>query len=278
MIKSHKKLTASLLVSAVIVTGLGVFNPQKVAADSSSSNTVMTASAVQTAIIESSVRLRSTPSTNGTIVKYLKKGEQVSILEKTNKYWYQVRTANGNIGYISSNARYVSIVSNTGGAVTPAPTPTPPTSTPAPSTQIERVIATGMKYLGTPYEYGSNRNDTSTFDCSDFIRQIFLEAANVKLPADSRQQGDWVKKNSTVVTNTAGLKRGDLMFFMAYKGNSASAYAGIDKNNARITHVAMYLGDGQILHTYSAASGGVKVDKLSASWMNRFLFGGSVIR
>lgn len=278
MIKSHKKLTASLLVSAVIVTGLGVFNPQKVAADSSSSNTVMTASAVQTAIIESSVRLRSTPSTNGTIVKYLKKGEQVSILEKTNKYWYQVRTANGNIGYISSNARYVSIVGNTGGAVTPAPTPTPPTSTPAPSTQIERVIATGMKYLGTPYEYGSNRNDTSTFDCSDFIRQIFLEAANVKLPADSRQQGDWVKKNSTVVTNTAGLKRGDLMFFMAYKGNSASAYAGIDKNNARITHVAMYLGDGQILHTYSAASGGVRVDKLSASWMNRFLFGGSVIR
>lgn len=280
MIKSHKQLTASLLVSAVIVTGLGVFSPQKVAANSSSSNSVMTASAVQTAIIESSVRLRSTPSTNGTIVKYLKKGEQVNVLEKTNKYWYQVRTANGNIGYISSNAQYISLVGNTGGTVTPAPTPTPPppTSTPGASTQIERVISAGMKYLGTPYEYGSSRNNTSTFDCSDFIRQMFLDAANLKLPADSRQQGDWVKQNSTVVTSTAGLKRGDLMFFMSYKGNSASAYAGIDKSNARITHVAMYLGDGQILHTYSVASGGVKVDKLSASWMNRFLFGGSVIR
>lgn len=276
MIKSHKQLTASLLVSAVIVTGLGVFSPQKVSANSSSSNSVMTASAIQTAIIESSVRLRSTPSTNGTIVKYLKKGEQVNVLEKTNKYWYQVRTASGNIGYISSNAQYISLVGNTGGTVTPAPTP--PTSTPGASTQIERVISAGMKYLGTPYEYGSSRNNTSTFDCSDFIRQMFLDAANLKLPADSRQQGDWVKQNSTVVTSTAGLKRGDLMFFMSYKGNSASAYAGIDKSNAKITHVAMYLGDGQILHTYSVASGGVKVDKLSASWMNRFLFGGSVIR
>lgn len=105
-----------------------------------------------------------------------------------------------------------------------------------------------------------------------------MDALNLKLPADSRQQGDWVKSNSTVVTSTSGLKRGDLMFFMDYKGNSASAYAGIDKSKARISHVAMYLGDGQIIHTYSVASGGVKVDQLSASWTNRFLFGGSVIR
>lgn len=105
-----------------------------------------------------------------------------------------------------------------------------------------------------------------------------MDALNLKLPADSRQQGDWIKQNSTVVTDISGLKRGDLMFFMDYKGTSTAAYAGIDKSTARITHVAMYLGDGQLLHTYSVTSGGVKVDKLSASWMNRFLYGGSVIR
>lgn len=277
MIKSHKQLTASLLVSAVIVTGLGTFGPQSEAAASSSSNSALTASAVQTAIIESSVRLRSTPSTSGQVVKYLKKGEQVQIVKKTNSYWYQIRATDGNIGYISSNAKYISLVGNMSTA-TPAPTPTVSTSTPGASAQIESVVSAGMKYLGTPYEYGSSRNNTSTFDCSDFIRQMFLDAAELKLPADSRQQGDWVKQNSTVVTNTADLKRGDLMFFMSYKGNSASAYAGIDKSSARITHVAMYLGDGQIIHTYSSASGGVKVDNLSASWMNRFLYGGSVIR
>jgi cell wall-associated NlpC family hydrolase len=350
MIVSHKQLAASLLVSASLALSLGVFSPQQAYAASSSS---VTASAVQTGVIESSVRLRTTPSTSGTVVRYLSKGEQVVILEATNSYWYKVRTANGEVGYTSTGDQYISVIAapaatpsvqtaviqstvrlrdtpSTSGNVlgylykndqvtileatnsywykirtangtvgytssadqyidaTPAPTPVPtPVPTPAPtpvptapaqSAVIERVIAAGMGYLGTPYEFGSSRSDTSTFDCSDFIRQIFIDAANLKLPADSRQQGEWVKQNSTVVTDIAGLKRGDLMFFMDYKGSSASAYAGIDKSTARITHVAMYLGDGQVLQTYSVSSGGVRVDKLSASWMNRFLYGGSVIR
>lgn len=355
MIKSHKQFTASLLVSAAIVTGLGVSAPGQAEAASSSANSITAASVVQTGVIEASVRLRSTPSTNGAIVKYLKKGEKVQILAQPNNYWYQVKTAegsvgytsasdkyinvtstsvttptaqigtiiysvnfrvspstsakvirllkkgeqvqvlaqpnnawyqvkaaDGSIGYISSSNQYISLSGNSGGvgAVTPTPTPTPnpPISIPGASAQIEAVIAAGMGYLGTPYEYGSSRNDTSTFDCSDFIRQIFMDAVNIKLPADSRQQGAWVKENSTVRTSISSLKRGDLMFFMDYKGNSASAYEGIDKSTARISHVAMYLGDGQILHTYSVASGGVRVDKLSASWTNRFLYGGSVIQ
>ncbi len=356
MIKSHKQLTASLLVSAVIVAGLGVSAPGNAAAASSPSNSVMAAAAGQTAVIEASVRLRSTPSTNGEVVKYLQKGDQVQILAQPNSYWYQVKTADGSVGYTSTGDKYISVISSsvdtptaptaqTGtikygvnlrttpstsgkvmrllkkgeqvqllaqpnsywyqiltsdgsigyisssdqytsfaginggtGTPTPPPAPIPPISTPGASAQIESVISAGMGYLGTPYEFGSSRYDTSTFDCSDFIRQIFIDAVNLKLPADSRQQGDWVKSNSTVVTSTSGLKRGDLMFFMDYKGTSASAYEGIDKSKARISHVAIYLGDGQILHTYSVASGGVKVDKLSASWMNRFLYGGSVIR
>jgi cell wall-associated NlpC family hydrolase len=237
----------------------------------------------QTGTIKYGVNLRTTPSTSGKVLRLLKKGEQVQLLAQPNSYWYQIQTSDGSIGYISSSDQYTSFPSNGGnGTVTPSPSvppaPAPPISTPGASAQIESVISAGMGYLGTPYEFGSSRNDTSTFDCSDFIRQIFIDAVNLKLPADSRQQGEWVKSNSKVVTSTSGLKRGDLMFFMDYKGNSASAYEGIDKSKARISHVGMYLGDGQILHTYSVASGGVKVDKLSASWMNRFLYGGSVIR
>jgi cell wall-associated NlpC family hydrolase len=239
----------------------------------------------QTGTIKYGVNLRTTPSTSGKVLRLLKKGEQVQLLAQPNSYWYQIQTSDGSIGYISSSDQYTSFAGNGGtGTVTPSPSPSvppapvPPISTPGASAQIESVISAGMGYLGTPYEFGSSRNDTSTFDCSDFIRQIFIDAVNLKLPADSRQQGEWVKSNSKVVTSTSGLKRGDLMFFMDYKGNSASAYEGIDKSKARISHVGMYLGDGQILHTYSVASGGVKVDKLSASWMNRFLYGGSVIR
>ncbi|OKP96628.1 C40 family peptidase [Paenibacillus sp. P46E] len=356
MIVSYKGLASSLLVSASLAVSLGVFNPQQAQAASVSAQSSVSVSAAQTGVIVSSVRLRTAPSTNGKVLKYLNKGDQVVILEETNSYWYKVRTVDGDVGYTSRGEQYIQVAAaqavqtaviqatvrlrdtpSTSGQITgylykddqvailevpnsywykvrtangnvgytsssdqyilvdegtalpvPAPTPVPtpvPTPTPAPvptappqAAVIESVIAAGMGYLGTPYEFGSSRSDTSTFDCSDFIRQIFMDAANLKLPADSRQQGDWIKQNSTVVTDISGLKRGDLMFFTDYQGSSVSAYAGIDKLTARITHVAMYLGDGQLLQTYSVTSGGVRVDKLSASWMNRFLYGGSVIR
>jgi cell wall-associated NlpC family hydrolase len=278
MIKSHKQLTSSLLVSAALALTLGIVSPQQASADSASFNSSMAAaSAGQSARIESSVRLRTAPSVNSNVVKYLQKGEIVSVLEETNSYFYKVRSASGDVGYVSSTDKYITLI---GGGGTPG-TPPKPSPTPAPPVQgnaIERVIRAGMGYLGTPYEFGSSRNNTDTFDCSDFIRQIFMDAGVVKLPADSRQQGDWVKQNSTVVKNISGLKRGDLMFFMSYRGNSAAAYAGVNKSTERITHVALYLGDNKVLHTYSVASGGVRVDNLSASWVNRFLYGGSVVR
>lgn len=276
MIVLHRKLAASLLISASLAVSWGAVCPQQSFAASASSDSAVTASAVLTGTIQSSVRLRTSPSTSGQVLKYLNQGDQVTILEKTNSYWYKVRTIDGNVGYTSTASQYISV----GATAAPAPAPTqkPAPTAPAQSGMIEKVISAGMGYLGTPYEFGSSRNDTRTFDCSDFIRQIFLDGANLKLPADSRQQGTWVQDNSTAVTDISKLKRGDLMFFMSYKGSSASAYAGINKSTARITHVAMYLGDGQILQTYSVSSGGVRVDKLSASWMNRFLYGGSVIR
>lgn len=151
----------------------------------------------------------------------------------------------------------------------------------ASSTSVrENVITKGMKYLGTPYEFGSSRNDTSTFDCSDFVRQAYLEGAGIKLPADSRGQGTYVKENGAYTKKIwSNLKRGDLMFFMSYRGSKPTDYIGIDKNTARITHVGIYLGEGKVLHTYSVASGGVRVDTIEGRhWEYRFLFGGSVLK
>ncbi|MCH1641926.1 C40 family peptidase [Paenibacillus timonensis] len=233
------------------------------------------------------VNMRNEPSTSGSVITMLRTGTQLTILEQSNDYFYKVQTSDGTIGYVSTMEKYLEI----GESQTPAPTPTPapapepvPTPAPAPapsngiSQQIEQVIAAGMKYLGTPYEYGSSRSNTSTFDCSDFVRQAFKDALGLTLPADSRQQGDYIKDNGTAVYSIDSLKRGDLVFFMSYKGSSAKSYEGIDKQSQRITHVAIYLGNGQLLHTYSTESGGVIVDQLDGSWVHRFMFGGSVLK
>lgn len=143
----------------------------------------------------------------------------------------------------------------------------------------QKIISAGMKYLGTPYEFGSSRFNTRTFDCSDFVRQAYLEGANIKLPSNSRTQAAYIKQNGRVTTDWRKLKPGDVMFFMSYKGLDASNYKGIDKSKQRITHNGIYLGNGKILQTYSKESGGVRIDTIdNKHWEYRFLFGGSVLK
>ena len=217
------------------------------------------------AVIVATVSFRTGPSTSAARIRYMKAGEQLTVVSKYNDYWYYVQDANGVFGYVSTSAKYI------------ATSFTEPYKKLDRATAAELAIAVGMKYLGTPYEFGSNRNDTSTFDCSDFVRQAYLEAIGLKLPGDSRSQGAYVKEIGKTSDDWRKLQRGDLMFFMSYQGSKASDYAGVDKADARITHVGIYLGDGKILHTYSEKSGGVRIDGIAGThWEYRFLFGGFV--
>ncbi|RAV19218.1 SH3 domain-containing C40 family peptidase [Paenibacillus contaminans] len=224
------------------------------------------------ATIVKSVSFRTGPSTDASRIRYLQAGEPVLILQKVNSYWYKIQDKNGKLGYVSTSSSYIKTDSTT-----PTPTPEPPVQVPS-SQSVEKMIAAGMKFLGTPYEYGSSRYDNTTMDCSDLVRQAFLNGLNLRLPGDSRSQGEYVKQVGKTTTDWHNLKRGDLLFFMSYKGSKASSYAGINKASQRITHVAIYLGNGQILHTYSKESGGVRIDNLAGKhWEYRFIFGGSAL-
>lgn len=252
----------------------------------SSAQTVTAAAAGSNAVVKKSVSFRKGPSTSSSRIRYLKAGEQVKVASKYNSYWYEVTDANGVKGYVSTQSQYLSVGSgavnsgntNSGSATAPSTSTQPPSAPASTNASVEKVIAAGMKYLGTPYEFGSNRSTTATFDCSDFVRQAFKDALGITLPADSRQQGEYVKNKGSYTTNINSLKRGDIMFFMSYKGSSASAYSGINKSSQRITHCGIYLGDGKILHTYSNESGGVTTSVVTGKhWEYRFLFGGSAL-
>ncbi|TYP70262.1 SH3 domain-containing C40 family peptidase [Paenibacillus methanolicus] len=230
------------------------------------------------AVAASSASFRTGPSTGAERIRYLKTGEPLTIIGQPNSYWYQVQDQNGVQGYVSSDPKYVTTnyTGGTGGGSTGGGA----VQTPAVDTNaaIEAVIAAGMKYWGTPYEYSSDRSTTTTFDCSDFVRTAFREGMGLTLPADSRQQGEYVKSKGAVKTDWRSLKRGDLMLFMSYKGTSASNYAGVNKSTATITHVGIYLGDGKVLHTYSTESGGVRTNDIAGThWEHRFLYGGSAL-
>ncbi len=244
------KLAALALAAAMII---GMFPAPAGAAANST-----------TAKIIKNVNFRNQPSTSGKRIRYLKAGETVTIVSKVNAYWYKIRDGQNRQGYVSALPQYIKVASSTAA------------SSASHQKLAQKVIDAGMKYLGTPYEFGSSRSNTRTFDCSDFVRQAFLDGMGLKLPTDSRKQGAYVKQNFPTTTNWRQLKPGDLMFFMAYKGTKASNYKGINKSKQRITHVAIYLGNGKMLQTYSQASGGVRVDSIAGKhWEYRFIFGGS---
>lgn len=234
-----------------------------------------------TAVVNKSVSFRTGPSTSAERIRYLKTGEVVQVVGKANSSWYEVVDGSGKKGFVTTLSPYMTVGSGSnagtgsGSGSSSNSSEKPQTSTNA---SVEKVIAAGMKYLGTPYEYGSNRNTTTTFDCSDFVRQAFKDALGITLPASSQQQGNYVKNKGNVTTSISKLKRGDLMFFMSYKGSSASLYSGVNKSSQKITHVGIYLGDGKVLHTYSKESGGVRTNSISGThWEHRFLFGGSAL-
>ncbi|MDF2921886.1 MAG: hypothetical protein K0R57_800 [Paenibacillaceae bacterium] len=151
--------------------------------------------------------------------------------------------------------------------------------TPLRGNYVNNVIEFARLFIGTPYEYGSNRNNPQTFDCSDFTRWAYLGALGMDIPQDSRSQAQYVSTfGSRQFWNIRDAEPGDLLFFMEYRGYQQDNYRDIDPATKRISHVGIYLGNGNMIHTASQATGGVRTDYLYGKHLEwRFVSGGSVL-
>lgn len=156
-----------------------------------------------------------------------------------------------------------------------------PAIAPKQGSYVENVIDTALSYLGTPYVYGSNRLEPSSFDCSDFTRWVYLSALGMDLPWDARNQAAYVEALSKrKYRDISKARRGDLLFFTSFRGNRAADYEGLDASQKPITHLGIYLGDGKIIHSASKKTGGVRIDKIIEKNFHlqyRFIFGGGIL-
>ncbi|MNN63876.1 Murein DD-endopeptidase MepS/Murein LD-carboxypeptidase precursor [compost metagenome] len=108
--------------------------------------------------------------------------------------------------------------------------------------------------MGVRYDFGASTSTTRAFDCSSFTKYIFGKYG-VNLPRTSAAQSRVGK-----AVSKANLKAGDLVFFSS----------GSRANGSNVTHVAVYMGNGKILHTYG--SPGVTVSDLnSGNWKRTYL-------
>ena len=125
------------------------------------------------------------------------------------------------------------------------------------SEKRNKFIACAESYKGTPYVYGGTSR--SGIDCSGLIFNAAKEAGLGTLPRTA-------KAMCSIASQISDSQRepGDLIFFQA---------------NNTISHVAIFLGNNQILHSVSDGSKtGVIVSKLSEKyWKNHYYSSGRII-
>lgn len=100
-----------------------------------------------------------------------------------------------------------------------------------PTPTAEQIIETGKRFLGLPYLWAGV--SSYGFDCSGFTYSIFRHHG-IDMPRDS---GPQLRESGFPSVEREDWQPGDLLFF--------SFQADPD----RIRHVAVYVGDGKILHS-----------------------------
>ncbi|MGV3464373.1 MAG: C40 family peptidase [Heyndrickxia sp.] len=122
--------------------------------------------------------------------------------------------------------------------------------------RVEKIIKIGMDFIGIPYVFNAPAFRTDMFDCSSFIQYIFM-VHGIPLPRNSRQQSLAGRRVSKKI------KKGDLLFFTTKERMQKH---GISK----IGHVALYIGNGRMLHTYRPENK-VTITVINENWRSMFV-------
>ena len=115
----------------------------------------------------------------------------------------------------------------------------------------EQVLQTAYQLLGRPYLWGGT--SSRAMDCSGFTKTVYY-LNGLLLPRDASQQVH-TGQSIEAATELTNLKPGDLLLF----GRAAT-----DEHPEKITHVAIYIGQGEIIH----ATERVKIEILDTDASN----------
>ena len=98
----------------------------------------------------------------------------------------------------------------------------------------QNLVDYALQFVGGPYRAGGNDPHTGV-DCSGFVRYVMQHGAGISM---NRSSGSQATQGHAV--NSSQMQPGDLLF---YSGGSG------------INHVAMYIGDGMVVHASTYKTG-----------------------
>lgn len=179
-----------------------------------------------------SLKVRAEANTESEVITLVAMGEELEVAAVEGD-WVKVLLDNDEV-YVS--AEYVDVSAELGTAVT----------------MTELLYGQGVsdvrvdvcqyakEFIGNPYVWGGTSLTKGT-DCSGFVMRVF-QKYGVKLPRNSRAQA-----NCGTTIKVSEAKPGDLIFYA--KGKT-------------INHVAIYIGNGQVVHASSPKTG-IKISNVS---------------
>ena len=178
----------------------------------------------------------SEPDTESQVVGQAEAGDTYDVLEMVDGQWAKISTGEFE-GYLNTAA-----AEDEEETLEDAPEEAPvvpvetaeETAARVSAERLQAVVEYGLQFVGNRYVYGGT-NPNKGADCSGFTSYVLRHSAGVELPHSSRSQAVQGREVSA-----AEIRPGDLVFYASGK---------------RINHVALYIGNGQVVHASNERTG-----------------------
>lgn len=148
------------------------------------------------------------------------RGQTYEVVESVGKGWVKIRTG-GREGYIKTTGN-ATVVEKAHETVDEN------------ARKRRQVVEYALQFVGGRYQYGG-ADPNNGVDCSGFTRYVLGKAASINLPHSSTGQSSFGRS-----VDVDQMQPGDLLFYGSGSG---------------INHVAMYIGDGEVVHASTEKTG-----------------------
>ena len=215
------------------ITGYVSADPQYIATGQEARDLALQEASLMAVVKVDGLRVRTEPSTDSKIWTQLTMEEKYPVLNQLDG-WVQIELDTGedtDNAYISTRDNNVEVRYALPEAIKFSPLEEKAN---AQMSRRSQIVNYALQFVGNPYVWGGT-SLTKGADCSGFTMKV-LEHFGISLPHYS---GSQAKMGRSV--SSSEMRPGDLIFYANSSGT--------------VNHVAMYIGNGQIVHAASRRSG-----------------------
>ena len=219
------------------ITGYVTADPQYTATGQEAVDLAMDSASLMAIVNTERLNVRMEPNTDSKIWTQISKEERYSVVQQMDG-WVQIELdtgdedENGSDGaYISTSDNLVEVRYALAEAIKFSPMEELANQQ---ASQRSKIVNYALQFVGNRYVWGGT-SLTNGADCSGFTQSV-LKHFGISIPRVSRDQAKTGKS-----INSSQMRPGDLIFYTNSSGT--------------VNHVAMYIGNGQVVHAASTKSG-----------------------